>query len=105
MLPSGIHYRCAGRREEENVRHHPLLIIVATAALGGCAGNTIAPDYSSTDPNVHIGGEQPEDDGSKIEDIGSFCMEVTQKWHEDGKTPDGQKLWSRDTYRKVVPCR
>jgi hypothetical protein len=104
MLRSGIDSHCATRREEDLMRNHPLLIVVAALTFGGCASNTITPDYSSTDPNVQVGGEQPADTAPTKEDIGSFCMEVSQKWHEDGETPDGKKLWSRDTFRKVVPC-
>jgi hypothetical protein len=104
MLRSGIDWRCAGWREEDIMRRHSLLVAVVAATLSGCAGNTITPDYSSTDPNVQVGGEQPADSGPMKEDIGSFCMEVSQKWHEDGQTPDGKTLWSRDTFRKVVPC-
>jgi hypothetical protein len=104
MLRSGIDSRCAGWRQEKIMRLHHLLVVSAAATLSGCAGNTITPDYSSTDPNVQVGGEQPVDSGPTKEDIGSFCMEVSQKWHEDGETPDGKTLWSRDTFRKVVPC-
>ena len=87
------------------MRREYLCIIAATIGLGGCAGNTITPNYTTTDPNVQVGGEQPANTGPETTDIGSFCMDVSHKWHEDGETPDGKTLWSRDTYRKVVPCK
>lgn len=84
--------------------------LMALAALGlgglaGCAGNTIVPSYATSNPNLQVGGDKPVDVGPTVENAGSFCLQVTEQWHEDGKTPDGQKLWSRDTYRKVVPCK
>jgi hypothetical protein len=81
------------------------IFAVGTAILlGGCASRTIAPDYNSTNPNLQIGGERPVDIGPTREAAGSYCLEVSEKWHSDGKTPDGKTLWARDTFRKVVPC-
>jgi hypothetical protein len=51
-----------------------------------------------------VGGEQPPNSAPTVENAGSFCVQVSEVWHSDGKTPDGQKLWSKDTLRKVVPC-
>ena len=75
------------------------------ATLAGCASTTIAPTYNTSNPNMKVGGERPADSGPTIENAGSFCMEVTEKWHQDGKTPDGQPLWAKDSLRKVVPCK
>ncbi len=86
------------------MRYHPLFIAAIAALLSGCAGNTITANYNTTDPNIQIGGDPPADTGPTKENAGSFCMEVSQKWHKDGETPDGKTLWSRDTLRKVVPC-
>jgi len=74
-------------------------------ALAGCAGNTIVPNYETSNPNLQVGGERPVDLAPTIENAGSFCLQVTEQWHEDGQTPDGQKLYAKDTQRKVVPCK
>ena len=70
----------------------------------GCASNTIVPNYQTSNPNIQVGGTTPENVGPTVENAGSFCLEVTEKWHNDGETPDGQALWAKDTTRKVVPC-
>jgi hypothetical protein len=72
--------------------------------LAGCAAQTIAPSYQTSNPNLQVGGERPADLSPVIENAGSFCLEVSEKWHQDGKTPDGQPLYAKDTARKVVPC-
>ncbi len=82
----------------------PVTVLAAASLLGGCAGNTIAPSYATTNPNLQVGGAKPVDLAPTLENAGSFCLEITEKWHEDGKTPDGQKLFAKDTARKVVPC-
>jgi hypothetical protein len=50
-----------------------------------------------------VGGERPVDVGPTVEHAGSFCLEVTGRWHKDGRTPDGRDPRSQDTLRKVVP--
>ncbi|MCC7411068.1 MAG: hypothetical protein IT495_05485 [Gammaproteobacteria bacterium] len=79
-------------------------IACALALLAGCASNTIVPTYNTSDPNLQVGGKRPQDSPPQVENAGSFCLQVEEKWHTDGKTPDGQALWTRDTFRKVVPC-
>jgi len=78
--------------------------LVCAALLGGCATPTIVPTYTTTNPDIRIGGERPVDEAPRIEAAGSFCLEVAERWHRDGDTPDGTALWARDTLRKVVPC-
>jgi hypothetical protein len=80
------------------------VFLLGLLALGGCASNTIVPSYQNSNPNLQVGGEQPPNSAPTVENAGSFCMQVSDVWHSDGKTPDGQKLWSKDTLRKVVPC-
>ncbi|MFB9145501.1 hypothetical protein ACFFU2_03005 [Halomonas alkalicola] len=82
----------------------PVLLVAALAA--GCASNTtIAPRYTTENPDVlRIGGERPASPDPRVENAGSFCLEVTERWSEHGRTPDGQMLWAKDTLRKVVPC-
>jgi len=82
-----------------------------TAILSGCmllcaacASNTIVPTYETSNPHIKVGDPAPVDVGPTIENAGSFCLEITEKWHQDGKTPDGQPLWAKDTARRVVPC-
>ncbi|MCC5883088.1 MAG: hypothetical protein JJU25_10685 [Halomonas sp.] len=83
------------------------VVLVASALIAGCAGNsTIAPRYTTDNPDqLRIGGERPSNPDVRIENAGSFCMEVSERWNEHGKTPDGQVLWAKDTLRKVVPCQ
>jgi hypothetical protein len=81
----------------------PLALLIG--ALAGCAGNTIVPNYETSNPNLRVGGEPPVDLAPTVENAGSFCLQVTEQWHEDGQTPDGQKLYAKDTQRKVVPCK
>ncbi len=81
-----------------------LLPVCVTLTLAACATNTIAPSYETSNPDIQVGGPRPEDKEALVENAGSFCLEVTEKWHLDGKTPDGKALWARDTHRKVVPC-
>lgn len=82
------------------------LIVTGTllTGLAGCASNTIVPNYATSNPNLQVGGEKPVDLAPVVENAGSFCLEIAERWHEDGKTPDGQKLFAKDTQRKVVPC-
>lgn len=74
------------------------------ALLCGCASQTIVPSYVNNNPDLQVGGERPGDAMPRTESAGSFCLEVSDKWHQDGRTPDGQALWARDTFRRVVPC-
>lgn len=77
-----------------------------TAIIAGCGPATINPNYSSANPDLmRIGGESPGDKGPEMINMGSYCLSVTEKWKADGKTPDGQTLWSKDSLRKAVPCR
>ncbi|MDR5906158.1 hypothetical protein [Franzmannia qiaohouensis] len=82
----------------------PILLVAAFAT--GCASNTIAPRYTTDNPDVlRIGGERPANPDQRIENAGSYCLEIAERWNDHGKTPDGQALWAKDTLRKVVPCR
>lgn len=76
-----------------------LLVVVAT----GCA-STIAPEYTTDKPDIMRIGDRPQDAAAVKEKAGSFCIEIAEQWHDDGKTPDGQTLWAKDTIRKVIPC-
>ncbi|MCB1748827.1 MAG: hypothetical protein KDK06_16740 [Gammaproteobacteria bacterium] len=72
--------------------------------LCACASQTIVPSYVNNNPDLQVGGERPTDGMPRTESAGSFCLEVSDKWHQDGRTPDGQPLWAKDTFRRVVPC-
>lgn len=81
-----------------------LAVLVIVVILMGCS-TTLKPSYSSTDPDaMRIGNEKPEDKASEVMNMGSFCQEVSHRWNEDGKTPDGQKVWSKAITRKIIPC-
>ncbi|MGE4559160.1 MAG: hypothetical protein AB7E77_03080 [Desulfobulbus sp.] len=78
----------------------------AAAALAGCGAKTIPPSYTSADPDLmRIGGDAPGDKEPQILNLGSYCLQVRDEWKTDGKTPDGQTIWTKDSLRKVVPCR
>ena len=89
-----------------NTRHTSRLVVLCTTTLllAGCGNGTIRPDYASTNENLQIGGRKPADPPATIENAGAFCLEVREEWHEDGRTPDGERLFTRDTLRRAVAC-
>lgn len=83
-----------------------LVYAVVAAALAGCGAKTIPPSYTSANPDLmRIGGDEPGNTEPQILNLGSYCMQVKEEWKVDGKTPDGQTIWTKDSSRKVVPCR
>ncbi|MDI5936371.1 hypothetical protein [Halomonas kalidii] len=85
--------------------HYTLPLLLATAMLAGCASNALSPRYTSENPDImRIGDEQPANPEKTTEDLGSYCVEITETWNAHGTTPDGQSLWAKDTARAVVPC-
>ena len=75
------------------------------AFLSGCGAKTISPSYSSTNTDLmRIGGESPGTKEPQILNLGSYCLQVRDEWKEDGKTPDDQTIWTKDSYRSVVSC-
>jgi hypothetical protein len=81
-----------------------LLLAALAPVLAACGTATISPNYAATGPNLRVGSERPDDVEDEIENAGSFCLQVDERWHKDGKAPDGKALWTKDTFRKVVPC-
>jgi hypothetical protein len=96
-----------------NVQEHPMSklskysVCAAIAfALTGCASSMITPTYLSSDTELlRIGYEKPNDKEPVVTNMGSYCMQTSEKWKADGKTPDGQTIWSKDSLRSVVPCQ
>jgi hypothetical protein len=84
-----------------------LLAYAAVAvALAACGTTTIPPNYTSANPEfMRIGGDSPGTKEPEILNLGSYCLQVTDKWKSDGKTPDGQVIWTKDSFRKAIPCR
>ena len=83
-----------------------LPVLLLTTLVAGCASSTIAPSYTTDNPDVmRIGGERPANRDASVESAGSVCLEPAERWNEHGRTPDGQTLWAKDTLRKVVPCK
>lgn len=83
-----------------------LVCVALASSLIACTNSTIAPNYTSERPKIiRIGGDKPVNPAPVVENTGSFCVQISDLWHEDGKTPDGQTLWAKDTIRKVVPCK
>ncbi len=84
-----------------------LVYAAAAAALAGCGGTaTINPNYTSANPELmRIGGDAPGAKEPQILNLGSYCLQEREEWKADGKTPDGQTIWVKSSYRKVVPCR
>ena len=86
--------------------YRQLLLVLLVGSLSTGCSQIIKPNYTSSKPDIlRVGGDTPTDPKTAIENAGSFCMEVADKWHKDGETPDGQSLWAKDTARKVVPCK
>ncbi|WP_028317129.1 hypothetical protein [Desulfobulbus elongatus] len=80
--------------------------VLLAATLTGCGAPTINPNYSSANPELmFIGSEAPADKPTETLNLGSYCLSVSEKWKKDGKTPDGQTIWTKDSFRRVVPCR
>jgi len=76
-----------------------------TLTMVGCATPIIAPTYLSSDMELmRIGSDQPTDKEPTVVDMGSYCMQTAEKWKADGKTPDGQTIWTKDSLRKVALC-
>ena len=72
-----------------------ITLTALTLLTSGCA-TTIAPTYNSQKPDIlRIGGDSPTNPDPVVENTGSFCVETTESWHEDGETPDGQTLWAK----------
>lgn len=82
------------------------LYAILALALTGCGAAKVRPNYTTTHTDlIRIGGEAPATGEPEILNTGSYCLQITEKWKNDGKTPDDQKIWTKDSYRKVVPCR
>jgi len=83
-------------------------VLVGTAiavSLAGCGLSTMKPNYTSTNTDLlRIGGDKPEDKAPETINSGSYCLQIIDKWKADGKTPDGQTVWSKDSFRKATPC-
>lgn len=84
---------------------HALPLAVVAALTAGCASSAISPTYTSANPDImRISDERPADPEKRVEDLGSYCVEVSETWNAHGTTPDGKSLWAKDTARTVVPC-
>ena len=82
------------------------LYTVIAVSVAGCGMATIKPNYTSTNADLmRIGGDRPTDKSPEILNMGSYCLQVTEKWKADGKTPDGQTIWSKDSVRRALPCK
>jgi hypothetical protein len=42
----------------------PVALGMMALVLAGCMGNTITPNYSSSNPNLQVGGKQPARSGT-----------------------------------------
>ena len=74
--------------------------------ISGCGVSTINPNYTSSNMDLmRIGGDKPTDKEPEIVNMGSYCMKVSEKWKAEGKTPDGQTIWTMDSLRQAAPCQ
>lgn len=81
------------------------LVCAIIITLAGCATTKIKPNYTSTNlEQLRIGGDKPGDKEPEVINMGSYCLQIAEKWKADGQTPDNQKIWTKDTFRKVAPC-
>ena len=80
-------------------------ITLTTVLLAGCA-TTLKPNYISNNPDLmRIGGDKPQDKTPEVNNLGTYCLQVTEHWKSGGKTPDGEVIWTKDTFRKAVTCQ
>ncbi len=87
------------------VRITVLGVAAATLLLAGCA-TTLKPNYTSTNPDLmRIGGNRPTDQAPEVTNLGTYCLQLTERWKSGGKTPDGQEIWTKDTYRTAAECK
>ena len=85
-----------------------IFFVCATIAVTivGCGAATIKPNYALTNTDqMRIGGDTPDNKEPEIVNLGSYCLKITEKWKSDGKTPDGQTIWTKDSFRKATPCQ
>lgn len=88
-----------------NVRTSLAALAFAALGLAGCS-STLAPTYTSTNVDLlRIGGDKPSKPEPQQMNLGTYCLQVVDNWKEDGTTPDGQSIWSKDTSRKAIPCK
>ncbi len=74
--------------------------------ITGCSAAMIKPNYTTTYIDlIRIGGDTPDKKEPEILNTGSYCLQVIDKWKADGKTPDGQTIWTKDSFRKVSSCQ
>ena len=88
------------------MRYRQIFLCLLVGLLSSGCSQVIKPNYTSTKPDImRVGGDTPSDPKTSVVNVGSFCLEISDNWHQDGETPDGQALWAKDTARKVVPCK
>ncbi|MCL2790644.1 MAG: hypothetical protein FWD79_08360 [Desulfobulbus sp.] len=81
-------------------------VVLLAVILTGCNAATINPNYSSANPEwMFIGEKAPAEKPTETLNLGSYCLSVSEKWKMDGKTPDGQNIWTKDSLRSITPCR
>jgi len=86
---------------------HVALLGVATIStlLAGCAA-PLKPSYTTNNPEfIRIGGEKPVARSSEVINTGTYCLHISHVWKSDSKTPDGDTIWTMDTFRKAAACK
>ncbi|CAK0767035.1 conserved exported hypothetical protein [Gammaproteobacteria bacterium] len=86
---------------------HMTLIGAAAVSvlLAGCS-TPLKPNYTTTNPElIRIGGEKPVERSAEIMNTGTYCLRISHIWKSDTKTPDGDTIWTMDTFRKATACK
>ena len=82
-----------------------LLVVVAVSALLASCSTPLRPNYTSTNTEwMRVGGDRPADKSPEVTNLGAYCLQTSDRWKADGKTPDGESIWTKDTFRKAVEC-
>ncbi|CAK0745789.1 conserved exported hypothetical protein [Gammaproteobacteria bacterium] len=80
-------------------------IAAVSGLLAGCSA-PLKPNYTTTNPDLmRIGGEKPADRAPEVANMGTYCMQTSDHWKSDGRTPDGDTIWTKDTFRKAAACK